>query len=42
MSQVSSTKVQSFSNSFERGVVRVVGKSGRGYSIFVLYCIFMI
>ncbi len=32
---------QSFSNSFE-GVLRVVRKSGRGSSIFVFYCIFMI
>ena len=32
---------QSFSNSFE-GVLVVVRKSGRGSSIFMCYCIFMI
>ena len=32
---------QSFSNSFE-GVHGVVRKSGRGYSIFLFYCIFML
>ncbi len=32
---------QSFSNSFE-GVIEVVKKSGRGSSIFMFYCIFML